>query len=89
MSKAADMLRGWADDPETANDTIRLHLRAVADLMEAGRERVLVQGSYRGSEEADMVDAVKCLICGCIGYCAHGCALAALERVVTGESDAK
>lgn len=35
MSKASDVLRCWADDPKTANDTIRLHLRAVADLMEA------------------------------------------------------
>ncbi len=88
MSRASDILRERA---EHAAYNGRAHdaavIAAVAELMEAGRERIIVQGSYRGSEEAEMLDAEKCLICGCIDYCVDDCALAALERAI-GESDA-
>lgn len=60
-------------------------LRAVAELMDACRKPILVQGSYRGDDEADMVDAEKCAACECIDYHATDCPLAALELLIAGE----
>ena len=80
---AADILRAWADDQATANDTIRLHLRAVADLMDAcvdeepGRFQCRV---CRSAGRSDVYRAVR--------VHTGDCKLAALERAIKGERDA-
>ena len=84
MSKASDILRGRHCAP-TGDERYRREMRAVADLMEA---LIVNVAPVHISDGVTAIGGVFCLACGATNGHDHGCKLAALERAITGESDA-
>ena len=89
--KASDMLRGWADVPPECEQTVSVSVavvRAVADLIDASTTaHEILDGIIENLGPCDH-DVGICLCQDIRDADALRAALAALERAITGESDA-